>query len=590
MEKFRQLIVSVVGHVDHGKSSVLDKIRGSCIVDGEAGKITQAIGASMVPINKISDVCGGLLNKEQMQMPGLLFIDTPGHAAFTSLRKRGGSLADMAVLIVDINEGFKPQTIEAMEILKQFKTPFVVAANKSDLLPGWNSATEKCGVLKNQSAAALSILDTKIYELVGKIFEIGFTADRYDRVEDFAKNIAIVPVSAKTGQGLPELLMVLVGLAQKFLGDKLKTEATKIAQGTILEVKEVKGLGLVADTILYKGTLNRNDTLLVGGMTGVIKSKVKALWVPSVLCEIRDKKAGFKNENSVESAAVVRVVAPDIAGVVAGMPLIAVSNSIKDTTEYEEKIKAEIEEVILDVGGKGIVIKADSLGSLEALIKMLKDKGIQIKKASIGNISKRDISEAGSNLETDEMTGVLLGFNITVNRDAQEQIEKSSVKVITSEVIYHIIEQYEKWHKEKLTELQRKELKMLVSPAKVLMLKGYIFRESNPAVFGVEVLAGLLKNDSPVMNAQGKRLSQVKSIQENQDNLDQAERGRQVALSMYKVIIGRQLNEGDTLYSDVPEEDFRKFKGLKQLLSQEQKNLLKELAVIKRKDNPFWGV
>jgi translation initiation factor 5B len=588
MEKLRQLIVSVVGHVDHGKSSLLDKIRGSCIVDTEAGRITQAIGASLVPSATIQEVCGSLMKSEQLRIPGLLFIDTPGHAAFTSLRKRGGSLADMAVLVVDINEGFKPQTIEALEILKHFKTPLVVAANKIDLVPGWNSESE--AVLKNQTSAALGLLDKKIYELVGSIFKLGINADRFDRVEDFSKNVAIVPVSAITGQGLPELLMVLTGLAQKFLVTRLKAEHTDVARGTVLEVKEVTGLGLVADTVLYKGCLHRNDIIIVGGLASTIQSKVKALLEPKPLCETRDKKTGFLPVQSIESAAAVRVVATDLKGVVAGMPLIGLPPGTTDLAKYEQEIMAEIQEVITDVEGRGIVVKADSLGSVEALLKMLKEKRISVKSASIGNISKRDVCDAESNLENEPLAAVVLGFNVELSKDAEELADKCSVKVLTSEVVYSLLDSYVKWHGQKLRECQQKELESLVQPCRFQVIPGYVFRESNPAIFGIDVLGGVLKLNAPVMNSTGKALSVVKSMQEEKESASEAEKGKRVALSMFKVIIGRQIQEGDVLYTGVPEEDFRKFKELKHLLTVEQKELLREIADIMRKQNAFWGV
>jgi translation initiation factor 5B len=160
----RQPIVSVLGHVDHGKTSLLDYIRGSTVAAREAGAITQHIGATEVPINAIYNVCGELLKGKKFTLPGLLFIDTPGHHAFTTLRIRGGSLADIAILIVDINEGFKPQTYESLRILKQYKTPFIVVANKIDAISGWQKTD---GIAKNrinnQRVNVKNIFEEKIY-------------------------------------------------------------------------------------------------------------------------------------------------------------------------------------------------------------------------------------------------------------------------------------------------------------------------------------------------------------------------------------------------------------------------------------------
>ena len=587
MAEMRQLIVSAVGHVDHGKSSILDAVRGSCIVDTEAGKITQAIGASMVPGERIQELCGAAISKD-LQIPGLLFVDTPGHAAFTSIRKRGGHLADMAVLVVDINEGFKPQTIEALEILKQFKTPFIVVANKSDLISGWQSG-EPCDLLKKQSKAVISILDKKIYELVGKLFEFGFQSDRFDRLSDFSKQIAIVPVSARTKQGIPQMLMVLMGLAQRFMTDKLTQKESNKARGTVLEVKEVTGLGKVIDCIIYSGEIKKGQTLILGGIDNAIQTKIKALLVPDSLCEIRDKKARFKSEQSVKSAAAVRISGQDIEGVVAGVPLISF-DSDSEIEEAKQDVMQQIDEILLDVDGEGVIVRADSLGSLEALLKMLKEADISVKSASIGTISKRDVAEAESSHEKEPLSAVILGFNVKIARDAEDILGKKQVKVICNEIIYQLIDQYQQWKSEKLRQLKQKELDKLVPPAILTSIPGYVFRQSNPAIFGVEVTRGKIRTETVLMTKEGKILAPVKAIQENQDSLQEAEKDKKVAISLFKIMIGRQINEGDVLYSVIPEADFKKFKELKDLLTKDQRDLLKEIAGIMRKENAFWGI
>ncbi|MFZ2536521.1 translation initiation factor IF-2, partial [Methanothrix sp.] len=277
----RTPIVVVMGHVDHGKTTLLDKIRGTAVAKGEAGLITQHIGATEVPLDVVQDFCGSHFGKE-IEIPGLLFIDTPGHHAFTSMRSRGGSLADLAVLIVDVNEGFQPQTIESLSILKRFKTPFVVAANKMDRIGGWHTTTNApfAKSLKVQSERVTEVLDTRLYELVGELYKYGFDADRYDRITDFTRTVGIVPISAITGEGVPDLLMILVGLAQRFLKDNLQLTATGPGVGTILEVKEEKGLGTTLDVILYNGEFFAGDTVIVGTSREPLVTKIRALLKP----------------------------------------------------------------------------------------------------------------------------------------------------------------------------------------------------------------------------------------------------------------------------------------------------------------------
>ncbi|MBW2992986.1 translation initiation factor IF-2 [Candidatus Woesearchaeota archaeon] len=586
MAKIRSPICSVMGHVDHGKTSILDKVRNTAIVKTEAGAITQAIGASIIPLDVIKKVAGGLLSAMNIKftIPGLLFIDTPGHAAFSALRKRGGNLADIAILVIDINEGLKPQTEESIEILKSYKTPFIIAANKIDLVSGWQKKEKNLiANIESQAPDTTAGFETKLYGLVGRMHEFGFEADRFDRVKNYTKQIAIVPVSAKTGEGIPELLMVLTGLAQRYFEDKLKIEAEGFAKGTVLEVKEEKGLGMTLDVIICDGSLKKGDIIIIGGLEKPIVTKVKALFEPMPLAEMRNKKSKFKPMKEVTAATGVKISAPDIKDVVAGMPLRSCSE--KDIEKVEKEIQKEVQEVIVEKGNKGIIVKADSLGSLEAVAKLLEEKQIKIKKASIGNISKKDISDAEANYEKDPLQAVILGFNVSSDIKPPDKI-----KIITNDVIYKLIEDFEKWQEEKTHAEEAEKLDILTRPCKVKMMPGYIFRQNNPAVFGVSVLSGVIKTKTPLMKEDGKHVGDVKSIQAEQENVEKAEAGKQVAISVPKVTVGRQINEGDILLSDIPEDDFRKFKKLKKYLSKAEIELLKEIAKIKREENPVWGI
>tara|TARA_Y100000310_G_scaffold345838_1_gene470965 strand:- start:12834 stop:14588 length:1755 start_codon:yes stop_codon:yes gene_type:complete len=580
----RSLICATLGHVDHGKSSILDKIRGTAIVKSEAGSITQAIGASIIPLDIIKKICGDLLKTMKMDftIPGLLFIDTPGHEAFTSLRKRGGNLADIAIVVIDIKEGFKPQTIEAIEILKASKTPFVIAGNKIDMINGWRkSETALLQNISSQGESVGKLLDTKLYEIVGELSKLGFNGDRFDRVTDYTQQIGIVPVSAETGEGIPELLMVISGLAQKFLEKGLECDLKGPAKGSILEVKEVKGIGKAIDVILYDGTLKVGDDIVIGGIEEPLLTKVKSLFEPKELVEMRDSKGAFKSVKKVVAATGVRISGNEIENAISGMPLQSVRGDLK---KVKEDIQEQVDEVIIETEGKGVIVKADSLGSLEALIRLLQDKKVMIKKASVGNISKKDIAEAEANKEEDPLLVAVLGFNVTSESDSK------SVKIITHNVIYQIIDDYEKWKVAKKSSLEKKKLGNIVMPCKLESLKGYIFRQSNPAVIGVSVEQGTLRNNTPVMKKEGVELSTIKGIQADKENVETAEKGKQVAISMDGVTIGRQINEGDTLFSFIPEDDFKKLKELKQYLSVEEKGLMKEIAEIMRKENPVWGV
>ncbi|MBI3037013.1 translation initiation factor IF-2 [Candidatus Woesearchaeota archaeon] len=590
-----------MGHVDHGKSSLLDSIRGTSIVKSEPGQITQSIGASIVPVSVIRKLCSQLLQqlKLNLTIPGLLLIDTPGHAAFVSLRKRGGVLADIAILVIDINEGFMPQTLEAIDILKNYKTPFIVAANKLDLVPGWRAdvySSEDLLLTKisKQNPQVQEEIDKRLYNLVAKFAESGFDSDRFDRVSDYRKQLAIIPCSAKKLIGIPELLVVVSGLAQRFLETELNFTPDSAVKGTVLEVKQEKGLGATVDVIVYDGSLQKNDTVVIGGLEGPVVTKVKALLEPAPLAEMRDRKAKFVQVDKVVAATGVKIVGSGVENAVAGMPVVSVYGSMQ-LEAAKALVQKEIEGFSLSVDDSGIVIKADTLGSLEALMKLLHEKGVSVKAVSIGEISRKDIADAESNAESSPLNAAILGFNASLGSEISGSVPPA-VKIITGNVIYSIMDEFLAWQQQEKQRQESKSMERLARPCKVQLLRGYTFRQSNPAIVGVEILAGTLAVDAQLMKATasaaeiGKPLTTVKEIQLEKENVTTAGKGKQVAVSLEKVVIGRQLNEGDVMLSFIHEDDFRKLKEFKQYLSADEVDLLREIAELMRKENPVWGI
>jgi translation initiation factor 5B len=570
----RQPICVLLAHVDHGKTSILDRIRGSSVAKKESGGITQSISAYEIPLLEIKKICGDLIKKiSEFTIPGLLFIDSPGHEAFTTLRKRGGSIADIAIVVVDINDGVKPQTEEVLNILKSSKTPFIIAANKIDRISGWRSNPE-LSLIKNiseQSESTNLNFERKLYELVASISSHGFNSDRFDRIDDYTKKIAIVPTSAKTGEGFQELLMILTGLAQRYLENSLTINVKGPAKGTILEVTEEKGIGKSLDTIIYDGSIKINDDILIGMAEGKpLKTKIKSLFKIE-----RGKLIPFKE---VHASAAIKISAPGLGEVISGMPIRVIENNEEKLTE---EIKSEIEEVLIETDNEGIVVKADTLGSLEALVSLLKQKEIKIKKAKVGNINKKDIAEASS--ESNELNRVVAAFNV-------KELETSKkVKIINHDIIYKVIDDVHEWIESKGKLLEEKDLEGLIRPFKLKLLEGHTFRKSGPAVIGVEILAGTANTNTPITK-DGTKLCELKALQDNGKNVSNAETGKQVAASFPGVMVGRQISSGDTLYSDVPEEDFRKLKKLKKYLNSDEIETLKEIAELKRKENLMWGI
>ncbi|MFZ3113663.1 translation initiation factor IF-2 [Methanothrix sp.] len=583
----RTPIVVVMGHVDHGKTTLLDKIRGTAVAKGEAGLITQHIGATEVPLDVVQDFCGSHFGKE-IEIPGLLFIDTPGHHAFTSMRSRGGSLADLAVLIVDVNEGFQPQTIESLSILKRFKTPFVVAANKMDRIGGWHTTTNApfAKSLKVQSERVTEVLDTRLYELVGELYKYGFDADRYDRITDFTRTVGIVPISAITGEGVPDLLMILVGLAQRFLKDNLQLTATGPGVGTILEVKEEKGLGTTLDVILYNGEFFAGDTVIVGTSREPLVTKIRALLKPKPLTEIRSEER-FMPVKHVSAASGVKVSAPKLDNALAGSTIRVVSNP-DEVEALSLELKSELDAVRIDTENEGVIIKSDTIGSLEALVGELKARDIHIHYADVGPISRRDVIRAAA--INDPILSAILGFNVDILPDALSEIQKTNVPVFSSNIIYTIIESYERWVEDQKNKMEQERLEAVIRPGAVRILPDCVFRQSKPAVVGVQVIGGIVRTQVNLMREDGANVGVIKGIQAHNENQGSATAGQEVAISIDGPTVGRQIHEGDILYVNIPEKHARIVElELKPKLAEDEREVLENFLDIKRKKDPFWG-
>ncbi len=575
----RQPIICVMGHVDSGKTSLLDAIRSSAIAAREAGGITQHIGASEVPLDVIEQICGPVLRetKSKLVIPGLLFIDTPGHEAFTNLRKIGGSAADMAIIVADVSKGFEPQTIEAVNILKGYKTPFIVAANKVDALTGWHDTKSRSvhAALGQQGEHVLRALEDYIYGLIGNMSELGFTSERYDRVKDFQKEVAIVPVSARTGEGLAELLMLVSGLSQKFLELRLSIEVKGPGRGSILEKKEVKGLGTTIDIILYEGSLHVNDTVAFAVPGGVAAVKIKALLKPKPLHEIRESSSKFFSIDSVNAAAGVKISGNGLEEALPGSPLIQTTDK-----DYMGKINSELGS-IFSSDRTGIILKADSIGSIEALSMLLSSQGVRVSRKGLGNVTKRDVLDAFAMSALDPKGAMIVSFNVQTEKDAFETAGASGVTIIEGNIIYKLLDDYNELaaqiDKRCKEELERE----LVFPGEIEVLPNSCFRVSHPAIFGVTVARGRIKPGYTLMGGDGAVIGKIKGMQNDKAAVEAAGKGESVAISMEGVTFGRQVRERQRLFTRVRDGDERQL-AKSSLLSDEERALLAEIIGLKR--------
>ena len=592
----RQPIVAVLGHVDHGKTSVLDYIRSlgqdrqASVMAREAGGITQHIGATEVPARLLNEFCSPLMGGKEFLSPGLLFIDTPGHHSFSTLRTRGGSLADIAILVIDMMEGCQPQTLESIRILKNAKTPFVVCANKVDRIHGWSSVNGRSAAeaMNDQDAHAMGLFEQKFWHLVGQFGEQGFNLDMYNKISDFTQNIPLVPCSAKEGEGMQDLLAITIGLAEKFLDEQL-SDVDGASEGTVLEMKEERGLGKTLDVILYRGQISKGDEIAIATDQGPMVTKVRGLFRPRGMAEMRDAGDRWDAIETVEAAAGLKLAAPDLEGVLAGTTLRVLPEDVElrqqaiDATEDESEISIELNDE------EGIVIKADTLGGLEALAFELHnlENPIPIRSAGIGPVNKRDLR--GAENATNPLQRVILAFSTSVQTETAEELEKEDCEVeyIGSDIIYHILEQFETWTENRSLELEEEKREKIVYPGKIKILADHIFRRSGPAVVGVRILGGRLHVGQRLLTTEGNKIGQIKSIRTGDSSHKEAKQGEEVAIAIEGATVGRGIDEEDILLVDVPASHARRLRKL-ELTSSEQE-ILDELTALHRAENHFWG-
>ncbi len=589
----RQPVVVVLGHVDSGKTSLLDKIRGTAVQSREVGGITQHIGASYFPIETIKEITGKLfdqLSKSENPVPGLLVIDTPGHEVFANLRMRGGSAADIAIVVVDVNKGLEAQTIESLDILKNRKVPFVIALNKIDQISGWkkNNSILIAEQLKIQDPTILSYLDEKVYNVVGALSRLGYSSEAFWRVKDFTKELAIVPVSAVKGTGIPELLAVLVGLTQQYLSKRLERHETE-TKGIVLEVNDEIGLGPSANVILLDGTLKHGDRIVVAKKDTVTVTKIKALLLPKPLDEMRDPRDKFRHVDKVIAAAGLKITSPDLEGVLAGSPLYVVK-SPEDEERLKSNIESEIKSAIVQTESNGVILRCDTIGSIEAITELLKKENVPIKSTDLGNITRKDILSASAVREKDRYLGVVLGFNVKVFEDAEKEAFERKIKIFNEKIIYNLVRSYSEWVTYEKVHEDSIVFNEIPPICKFQFLKGYVFRRNNPAVFGAEILIGKLKQKTSVINEKGKKIGIIHQIQNEGKNLEVAAKGTQVALSIKEPTVGRQINEGDVFYTDLNSREARLLlERFSDRLSEEEQEIFNFILSKKREIDPSFG-
>lgn len=501
-----------MGHVDTGKTKLLDKIRQTNVQEGEAGGITQQIGATYFPVEAIKQKTQ-VVNQDgkfEFKVPGLLVIDTPGHESFSNLRSRGSSLCNIAILVVDIMHGLEPQTLESMRMLRERKTPFVVALNKIDRLYGWkkidNNGFQESLAL--QGKAVQNEFKNRLDQTKVAFAEQGFNAELFYENKQMSKFVSLIPTSAHTGEGIPDMLKLILQLTQERMVGSLMYLSE--VQATVLEVKQIEGFGMTIDVILSNGIMREGDRILLCGTEGVIKTNVRALLTPEKLKELR-LKSQYVHNKEVKAALGVKIVAPGLEKAIAGSRLL-VAGPDDDEDDIEDELESDLETLFSRVErtGRGVSVQASTLGSLEALLDFLKDCKIPVANVGIGPVSKRDIMQCGIMLEKSPDYAVMLCFDVKVEKDAQSYAEENGIKIFTADIIYHLFDQFTK-HMDDLLEKKKEDSKMLAVFPCVLKPVA-VFNKTGPIVVGVDVVEGQLKVNTPISAVKHNPTTGVKEI------------------------------------------------------------------------------
>jgi len=511
-ENLRSPICCILGHVDTGKTKLLDKIRQTNVQEGEAGGITQQIGATYFPVEALQQKTA-VVNKDdnfEFKIPGLLVIDTPGHESFSNLRSRGSSLCNIAILVVDIMHGLEPQTLESMKLLRDRKTPFVVALNKIDRLYGWKKIADNGfqDSLAMQNKGVQNEFRDRLEKTKLLFAEQGFNAELFYENKNMAKYVSLVPTSAWTGEGIPDMLKLLAKLTQERMTGSLMYLSE--VEATVLEVKVIEGLGTTIDVVLSNGVLREGDRIVLCGLNGAIVTNIRALLTPAPLKELR-LKSQYVHNKEVKAALGIKIAANELEGAIAGSRLLVVGPE-DDEEDLEEEVMGDLQQLLNKVSkdNRGVSVQASTLGSLEALLEFLKQMKIPVANISIGPVYKRDVMMAGTMLEKAKQYAVMLCFDVKVDKEAKAYAEEHGIKLFEADIIYHLFDDFTK-HMAQLKEQAKEESKLsAVFPCVLNPLQ--VFNKKDPIVVGVDVVEGNLRPLTPIAIVKNNPVTGVKEI------------------------------------------------------------------------------
>lgn len=560
---YRSPIIVIMGHVDTGKTKLLDKIRRTNVQEGEAGGITQQIGATFFPDIALNEQTKKVDPEFDIEVPGMMVIDTPGHESFNNLRMRGSSLCDMAIVVIDVMHGLEPQTVESLDMLRKRRCPFIIALNKIDVCYQWSSKTYTPirESLDRQEQFVRDEFQQRFDNVKLQLNERGLNVALYWENEDPRSTVSIVPTSALTGEGVPDLLFQLINLSQTNLASKI--EIKERLECTVIEVKNIEGLGTTIDVVLVNGTLNEGDQIVIAGLAGPIVTTIRALLTPQPMKEMRVKNE-YVHHPKISTSMGVKICAPGLDDAVAGSPLLIVGPN-DDLEEMKDDVCDGFDSVLneFEKQPEGVYVKASTLGSLEALINFLQEMKIPVFDVGIGEVHKKDVKRASIMREKKRPEfALILCFDVKVNSEAINQAKTDDVQIMTADIIYHLFDKF-KAHMEKHQEsLKTENKKVAVFPVVLQIDKQYIFHRGDPFIFGCNVVGGQLRTGTPICVPDKENLviGHVGSIQKDKKDVQIARRGDTVCVKIEQntaqkhIGFGRHFDHTNNLVSHITRE------------------------------------
>jgi|SaaInlStandDraft_7_1057024.scaffolds.fasta_scaffold05408_4 translation initiation factor 5B len=548
-------ICTIFGHVDAGKTSLMDVLRHTNIAEKENGGITQDIKSYFVNIDTISQLTHKITNKYKIEpkIPGILLIDTPGHKVFNKLRNFGSNLCDIAIVVIDIISGVKPQTVESIKILQEYKIPFIIVATKLDMIDGYKSYNMSSlnDEFVKQDSYVLKSINGYIHSIKYDLEEVNIKSELYFKNKKPTKIYSIVPISNKTNSGLSDLLCLLVYISQEWMNSKMIYDENKSDIIIMKSYNDTK-MGWVIDVIIKNGNIKIGEKYIILSIKGPQEIKIRNL----IIGKNRVKEAKASNN--------VTIIAANCRQCYCGTQLFPITtNIIELQKEYDTLLNS------YKLNNKGILLIAPTLPMLDGLYNIFKDENIC--NVDIGNINKNSIRKNLNKFEniTEKEYRCILYFGELSSHQYSElynYCKSLNLYFIKEPVIYHLKETYDEYKNNVIKERQYDQIIKgdAVYPCKLRIIKKHIFMKggNQHLMFGArieegQILKGTLLRLNKELSEKEPQLGSIISMQKNNEDVEYGKQNDEICIRMDNpngLLYNRHFDYKDILYSNITRE------------------------------------